>query len=72
MTYYAERTGKALRVAPSNPETGGVDALALKCQHDARGATLETCSLICRTRLFSSLRFHCGKMSVMSPRGAPL
>ncbi|MFM0551977.1 aminotransferase class V-fold PLP-dependent enzyme [Paraburkholderia sediminicola] len=25
MVYYAERTGKALRVASSNPETGGVD-----------------------------------------------
>ncbi|GAB7535548.1 aminotransferase class V-fold PLP-dependent enzyme [Burkholderia sp. 3C] len=29
MQRYCERTGKALRVAPSNPETGGVDADAI-------------------------------------------
>jgi selenocysteine lyase/cysteine desulfurase len=29
MVFYAQRTGKALRVAPSNPETGGVDVDAI-------------------------------------------
>ncbi|KAB0643952.1 aminotransferase class V-fold PLP-dependent enzyme [Burkholderia latens] len=35
MTYYAERTGKTLRIAPSNPETGGVDVDAIVSLVDA-------------------------------------
>lgn len=40
MTYYAERTGKTLRVAPSNPETGGVDVDAIVSLVDADTALL--------------------------------
>ena len=40
MTYYAERTGKALRIAPSNPETGGVDVDAIVSLVDADTALL--------------------------------
>ncbi|MBN3807672.1 aminotransferase class V-fold PLP-dependent enzyme [Paraburkholderia sp. Ac-20347] len=29
VSYYAEKTGKTLRVAPSNPETGGIDVDAI-------------------------------------------
>ncbi|HDR9804375.1 TPA: aminotransferase class V-fold PLP-dependent enzyme [Burkholderia cenocepacia] len=35
MTAYAERTGKTLRIAPSNPETGGVDVDAIVALVDA-------------------------------------
>ncbi|NTZ05965.1 aminotransferase class V-fold PLP-dependent enzyme [Burkholderia metallica] len=40
MTYYAERTGKTLRIAPSNPETGGVDVDAIVSLVDADTALL--------------------------------
>jgi len=40
MTYYAQRTDKALRVAPSNPETGGVDVDAIVSLVDADTALL--------------------------------
>ncbi|KUZ98648.1 aminotransferase [Burkholderia latens] len=40
MTYYAGRTGKTLRVAPSNPETGGVDVDAIVSLVDADTALL--------------------------------
>ncbi|MBY4769535.1 aminotransferase class V-fold PLP-dependent enzyme [Burkholderia ambifaria] len=40
MTYYAERTGKTLRIAPSNPETGGVDVDAIVSLIDADTALL--------------------------------
>jgi selenocysteine lyase/cysteine desulfurase len=40
MTVYAERTGKTLRIAPSNPETGGVDVDAIVALVDADTALL--------------------------------
>ncbi|MBR7979647.1 aminotransferase class V-fold PLP-dependent enzyme [Burkholderia cenocepacia] len=40
MTAYAERTGKTLRIAPSNPETGGVDVDAIVALVDADTALL--------------------------------
>lgn len=40
MTYYAERTGKTLRIAPSNPATGGVDVDAIVSLVDADTALL--------------------------------
>lgn len=40
MGYYAARTGKELRVAPSNPETGGVDADAIVALIDDNTALL--------------------------------
>ncbi|WP_321903256.1 aminotransferase class V-fold PLP-dependent enzyme [Burkholderia cenocepacia] len=40
MTVYAERTGKALRIAPSNPQTGGVDVDAIVSLIDADTALL--------------------------------
>jgi selenocysteine lyase/cysteine desulfurase len=40
MTYYAQRTGKSLRVAPSNPETGGVDVDRIVSLIDADTALL--------------------------------
>ncbi|AXF25729.1 aminotransferase [Burkholderia pyrrocinia] len=40
MTYYAERTGKTLRIAPSNPRTGGVDVDAIVSLVDADTALL--------------------------------
>ncbi|WP_423760038.1 aminotransferase class V-fold PLP-dependent enzyme [Burkholderia sp. NLJ2] len=40
MTYYAERTGKTLRIAPSNPRTGGVDVDAIVALVDADTALL--------------------------------
>lgn len=40
MTYYAQRTDKALRVAPSNPETGGVDVDEIVALIDADTALL--------------------------------
>jgi len=40
MTVYAERTGKTLRIAPSNPETGGVDVDAIVSLVDADTALL--------------------------------
>ncbi|WGS51709.1 aminotransferase class V-fold PLP-dependent enzyme [Paraburkholderia sp. D15] len=35
MTYYAQHTGRALRIAPSNPRTGGVDVDAVVSLIDA-------------------------------------
>ncbi|MCA7926634.1 aminotransferase class V-fold PLP-dependent enzyme [Burkholderia cenocepacia] len=40
MTVYAERTGKTLRIAPSNPETGGVDVDAIVALVDTDTALL--------------------------------
>ncbi|SPU91185.1 aminotransferase class V-fold PLP-dependent enzyme [Burkholderia cenocepacia] len=40
MTVYAERTGKTLRIAPSNPATGGVDVDAIVALVDADTALL--------------------------------
>ncbi|AXF00763.1 aminotransferase class V-fold PLP-dependent enzyme [Paraburkholderia hospita] len=40
MKLYCERTGKALRIAPSNPETGGVDVDAIVSLIDADTALL--------------------------------
>ncbi|KVL12548.1 aminotransferase class V-fold PLP-dependent enzyme [Burkholderia sp. MSMB1826] len=40
MTYYAQRTGKTLRIAPSNPQTGGVDVDAIVPLVDADTALL--------------------------------
>lgn len=40
MAYYAQRTGKALRRAPSNPRTGGVDVEAIVSLIDADTAPL--------------------------------
>ncbi|AZQ53805.1 aminotransferase class V-fold PLP-dependent enzyme [Burkholderia cenocepacia] len=40
MTVYAERTGKTLRIAPSNPATGGVDVDAIVSLVDADTALL--------------------------------
>ena len=40
MTVYAERTGKTLRIAPSNPVTGGVDVDAIVALVDADTALL--------------------------------
>lgn len=40
MAYYAQRTGKALRIAPSNPETGGVDVDAILALIDENTALL--------------------------------
>ncbi|MBR8295579.1 aminotransferase class V-fold PLP-dependent enzyme [Burkholderia cenocepacia] len=40
MTAYAERTGKTLRIAPSNPATGGVDVDAIVALVDADTALL--------------------------------
>ncbi|MBR8511604.1 aminotransferase class V-fold PLP-dependent enzyme [Burkholderia cenocepacia] len=40
MTVYADRTGKTLRIAPSNPETGGVDVDAIVALVDADTALL--------------------------------
>ncbi|WP_369051050.1 aminotransferase class V-fold PLP-dependent enzyme [Burkholderia gladioli] len=40
MTYYAQRTGKSLRLAPSNPRTGGVDVEAIVSLVDADTALL--------------------------------
>lgn len=40
MASYAQRTGKTLRVAPSNPETGGVDVDAIVSLIDAETALL--------------------------------
>jgi selenocysteine lyase/cysteine desulfurase len=40
MVYYTERTGKTLRVAPSNPETGGVDVDAIVALIDENTALL--------------------------------
>jgi selenocysteine lyase/cysteine desulfurase len=40
IAYYAQRTDKALRVAPSNPETGGVDVDAIVSLIDADTALL--------------------------------
>ncbi|WP_176046479.1 aminotransferase class V-fold PLP-dependent enzyme [Burkholderia sp. BCC1644] len=40
MTVYAQRTGKTLRIAPSNPETGGVDVDAIVSLVDADTALL--------------------------------
>lgn len=40
MAYYAQRTGKTLRVAASNPETGGVDVDAIVSLIDADTALL--------------------------------
>jgi selenocysteine lyase/cysteine desulfurase len=40
MVFYSQRTGKALRVAPSNPETGGVDVDAIVALIDESTALL--------------------------------
>jgi selenocysteine lyase/cysteine desulfurase len=40
MSYYAQRTGKTLRVAPSNPQTGGVDVDAIVSLVDDETALL--------------------------------
>ncbi|MBU9267189.1 aminotransferase class V-fold PLP-dependent enzyme [Burkholderia gladioli] len=40
MAYYAQRTGKSLRLAPSNPRTGGVDVEAIVSLVDADTALL--------------------------------
>jgi selenocysteine lyase/cysteine desulfurase len=47
-SFYAQRLGKELRVAPSNPETGGIDVDEIVQLIDKRTCVL---SLICELRL---------------------